>query len=106
MVTVDNDDDGGSESVGKKKVNLRSFNFNRVYLDPLSKSNAVTFLKLPTKFFISGLFVVCHINNRSIPKIKNKINALINTRQNFRILVAQPKRMRNILTSLFYPRHH
>ena len=44
---------------GGKKMNLRSFNFNRVYLDPLSKSNAVTFLKLPNKLFISGLFVIC-----------------------------------------------
>ena len=54
-----------------KKRNLRSFNFNRVYLDPLNKSNAVTFLKLPNKLFVSGLFVG-QINNRSMPKIKIK----------------------------------
>ena len=54
-----------------KKMNLRSFNLNRVYLDPLNKSNAVTFLKLPIKLFISGLFVG-QINNRSMPKIKIK----------------------------------
>jgi len=49
----DDDDDDGSENIGKKKMNLRSFNFNRLYLDPLNKSNAVTFLKLPNKLFIS-----------------------------------------------------
>ena len=52
-------------------MNLRSFNFNRVYLVPLNKSNAVTFLKLPNKLFVSGLFVG-QINNRSMPKIKIK----------------------------------
>ena len=54
-----------------KKMNLRSFNFNRVYLVPLNKSNAVTFLKLPNKLFVSGLSVG-QINNRSMPKIKIK----------------------------------
>ena len=67
----DDDDDEGSENIGKKKMNLRSFNFNRVYLVPLNKSNAVTFLKLPNKLFVSGLFVG-QINNRSMPKIKIK----------------------------------
>ena len=33
------DDDGGSENDGKK-INLRSFKLNRVYLDPLNMSNA------------------------------------------------------------------
>ena len=32
------DDDDGSENVGKK-MNLRSFKLNRVYLDPLNMSN-------------------------------------------------------------------
>ena len=54
-----------------KKMNLRSFNFNRIYLVPLNKSNAVTFLKLPNKLFVSGLSVG-QVNNRSMPKIKIK----------------------------------
>ena len=33
------DDDSGSENDGKK-MNLRSFKLNRVYLDPLNMSNA------------------------------------------------------------------
>ena len=37
-----NDGDGGSENVGKK-MNLRSFKLNRVYLDPLNMSNAGDF---------------------------------------------------------------
>ena len=40
--TLDKDDDDGSENVGKK-MNLRSFKLNRVYLDPLSMSNAGDF---------------------------------------------------------------
>ena len=39
--TLSNDDDG-SENDGKK-MNLRSFKLNRVYLDPLSMSNAGDF---------------------------------------------------------------
>ena len=38
----DDDDGGGSENVGKK-MNLRSFKLNRVYLDPLNMSNAGDF---------------------------------------------------------------
>ena len=34
--------DDGSENVGKK-MNLRSFKLNRVYLDPLNMSNAGDF---------------------------------------------------------------
>ena len=38
------DDDDGSENDGKKKkMNLRSFKLNRVYLDPLNMSNADDF---------------------------------------------------------------
>ena len=40
--TLSNDDDGGSENVGKK-MNLRSFKFHRVYLDPRNMSNAGDF---------------------------------------------------------------
>ena len=36
------DDDNASENVGKK-MNLRSFKLNRVYLDPLNMSNAGDF---------------------------------------------------------------
>ena len=36
--TLSRDDDDGSENVGKK-MNLRSFKLNRVYLDPLNMSN-------------------------------------------------------------------
>ena len=36
------DDDDGSENIGKK-MNLRSFKLNRVYLDPLNMSNAGDF---------------------------------------------------------------
>ena len=36
------DNDDVSENVGKK-MNLRSFNFNRVYLDPLNMSNTGDF---------------------------------------------------------------
>ena len=36
------DDDGGEKKVGKK-MNLRSFKLNRVYLDPLNMSNAGDF---------------------------------------------------------------
>ena len=36
--TLSKDDDDGSEDVGKK-MNLRSFKLNRVYLDPLNMSN-------------------------------------------------------------------
>ena len=36
--TLSKDDDDGSENVGKK-MNLRSFKLNRVYLDPLNMSN-------------------------------------------------------------------
>ena len=38
----DDDDDDGSENVAKK-MNLRSFKLNRVYLDPLNMSNAGDF---------------------------------------------------------------
>ena len=40
--TLSKDDDDGSENVGKK-MNLRSFKFDRVYLDPLKVSNAGDF---------------------------------------------------------------
>ena len=36
--TLSKDDDDGSENVGKK-MNLRSFKLNRIYLDPLNMSN-------------------------------------------------------------------
>ena len=39
MGTLSKDDDDGNENVGKK-MNLRSFKLNRVYLDPLNMSNA------------------------------------------------------------------
>ena len=42
--TLSNDDDDGSENDGKKKkMNLRSFKLNRVYLDPLNMSNSNDF---------------------------------------------------------------
>ena len=41
--TLSKDDDDGSESVGKKKMNLRSFKLNRIYLDPLNMLNAGDF---------------------------------------------------------------
>ena len=40
--TLSNDDDEGSENV-PKKMNLRSFKLNRVYLDPLNMLNAGAF---------------------------------------------------------------
>ena len=40
--TLSKDDDKGSENAGKK-MNLRSFKLNRVYLDPLNMSNAGDF---------------------------------------------------------------
>ena len=40
--TLSKDDDDGSENVGKK-MNLRSFKLNRVYLGPLNMSNAGDF---------------------------------------------------------------
>ena len=40
--TLTNDDDNGSENVAKK-MNLRSFKLNRVYLDPLNVSHAGDF---------------------------------------------------------------
>ena len=40
--TLTNEDDDGSENVAKK-MNLRSFKLNRVYLDPLNMSNADDF---------------------------------------------------------------
>ena len=40
--TLSNDNDDGSENVAKK-MNLRSFKLNRVYLDPLNISNAGDF---------------------------------------------------------------
>ena len=40
--TLSKDDGGGGENVGKK-MNLRSFKLNRVYLDPLNMSNAGDF---------------------------------------------------------------
>ena len=36
--TLSKDDDDGSENVGKK-INLRSFKLNQVYLDPLNMPN-------------------------------------------------------------------
>ena len=42
IATLSNDDDDGSENVAKK-MNLRSFKLNRVYLDPLNMSNAGDF---------------------------------------------------------------
>ena len=40
--TLSKDDDDGSENVDKK-MNLRSFKLNRLYLDPLNMSNAGDF---------------------------------------------------------------
>ena len=40
--TLTKGNDDGSENVGKK-MNLRSFKLNRVYLDPLNVSNAGDF---------------------------------------------------------------
>ena len=40
--TLSKDDDDDSENVSKK-MNLRSFKLNRVYLDPLNMSNAGDF---------------------------------------------------------------
>ena len=40
--TLSNDDDDGSENI-VKKMNLRSFKLNRVYLDPVNMSNAGDF---------------------------------------------------------------
>ena len=40
--TLSNDDDDGSENVGKK-MNLRSFKLNRVYLDLLNMSSTGDF---------------------------------------------------------------
>ena len=40
--TLSNDDDDGGENVAKK-MNVRSFKLNRVYLDPLNMSNAGDF---------------------------------------------------------------
>ena len=39
---ISEDDDNGSENAGKK-MNLRFFKLNRVYLDPLDMSNAGDF---------------------------------------------------------------
>ena len=40
--TLTKDDNDGSENVGKK-MNLRSFKRNRVFLDPINMSNAGDF---------------------------------------------------------------
>ena len=40
--TLSKNEDDGSENVGKK-MNLRSFKLDRVYLDPLNMSNAGDF---------------------------------------------------------------
>ena len=40
--TLSEDDDDGSENVAKKMI-LRAFKLNRVYLDPLNMSNAGDF---------------------------------------------------------------
>ena len=40
--TLSKDDDDGCENIGKK-MNLRSFKLNRVYLDPLNMSNGGDF---------------------------------------------------------------
>ena len=40
--TLSKDDDDGSENIGKK-MNLRSFKLNGVYLDPFNMSNAGDF---------------------------------------------------------------
>ena len=45
--TLSKDDDDGSENV-VKKMNLRSFKLNRVYLDPLNMSNAGDFSGVET----------------------------------------------------------
>ena len=42
MDLISKDEDDGSENV-PKKMNLRSFKLNRVYLDPLNMSNAGDF---------------------------------------------------------------
>ena len=42
LETLSKDDDDGSENISKK-VNLRSFKLNRVYLGPLNTSNAGDF---------------------------------------------------------------
>ena len=42
LETLSKDDDDGSENISKK-VNLRSFKLNRVYLAPLNTSNAGDF---------------------------------------------------------------
>ena len=42
LETLSKDDDDGSENISKK-VNLRSFKLNRVYLDPLNTSYAGDF---------------------------------------------------------------
>ena len=42
LETLSKDDDDRRENVGKK-MNLRSFKFNRVYLDPRNMSNAGDF---------------------------------------------------------------
>ena len=52
--TLSKNDDDGSEKDGKK-MNLRSFKLNRVYLDPLNMSNAGDFfLELNSQGFYSG----------------------------------------------------
>ena len=43
MIGTLSKDDDGSENVFKKKMNLRSFKLNRVYLDALNMSNAGDF---------------------------------------------------------------
>ena len=40
--TLSNDDDDGSEDLAKK-MNLRSFKYNRFFLDPLNMSSAGEF---------------------------------------------------------------
>ena len=42
LLSKDDANDDGSENVGKK-MNLRPFNLNRVYFDPLNMSNAGDF---------------------------------------------------------------
>ena len=53
--TLSKDDDNGSEN-DVKKMNLRSFRLNHVYLDPLNMSNAGDFSwSLILKDFMQGL---------------------------------------------------
>ena len=74
--TLSKNDDDGSENDGKK-MNLRSFKLNRVYLDPLKMSNAGYFYwSLILKDLYSGSKRLKEIR-RSIPtsSIKRQIRS-------------------------------